>query len=199
MTRLRRWLGTSKDRKAFRERVSEALAVCPRDQIRQRALLALLGGDFGAAAKLLAAAPGLGWSGDDHPGHVLFPLFVSLLGDEPLARVDFHALDDFEIPEGLPGTPKLATPGMAKLVEWAGLRAPTDAKVRAAVLRAMRQAAEKRIAGVTEKQRRRHYAHAASLAIACRRIDRSARTAKWFADVRAEYRRFPALQRELGI
>lgn len=35
--------------------------------------------DFAAAAKLLAAAPGLGWSAGYHPGHLLFPLFVSLL------------------------------------------------------------------------------------------------------------------------
>lgn len=198
MARLRRWLGSSKSRKTLRERVSEALAVCPRDQIRQIALLTLLGGNFEAAAKLLAAAPGLGWSSDDHPGHVLFPLFVSLLGDEPLEVDESDVVDDFDVAGAL-GDGRLATPAVAELVELAGLRAPDDAKVRAAVLVAMRQSAEKRIAGVTGKQRRRHYAHAASLALACRRIDGSAGTAKWFADIQAEYRRYPALQRELGV
>jgi len=30
--------------------------------------------DFEAAAKLLASAPGLGWSDGEHPGHLLFPI-----------------------------------------------------------------------------------------------------------------------------
>jgi hypothetical protein len=63
---------------------------------------------------------------------------------------------------------------------------------------AMRKAAEKRIAGVTEKKRRRYYGHAASLALVCAQLDRTADGMQWFADIRDEYRRYPALQRELG-
>jgi len=37
-------------------------------------------GEFEAAAKLLASAPGLGWSDSEHPGHMLFHVFCQLLG-----------------------------------------------------------------------------------------------------------------------
>jgi hypothetical protein len=62
----------------------------------------------------------------------------------------------------------------------------------------MHKAAEKRIKGVTENKRRRHYGHAASLALACAQIDNSTETTEWLANIRDEYRRYPALQRELG-
>jgi hypothetical protein len=41
-----------------------------------------------AAAKLLAEAPGLGCSSADHPGHLLFPLFCTLLGGGELVGLD---------------------------------------------------------------------------------------------------------------
>ena len=54
------------------------------------------------------------------------------------------------------------------------------------------------VAGVTENKRRRHYGHAASLALACAQVDGSTSGTKWLEGIRDEYRRYPALQRELG-
>ena len=65
------------------------------------------------------------------------------------------------------------------------------------MIKAMRKAAEKRIAGVTENKRRRHYRHAADLVLACARIEDSAETTRWLTAIRDGYRRYPALQREL--
>lgn len=197
MVRLRRWLGSSNTRKVLLGRVSEALAAVPKQADRQRSLLHVLSGDFTEAAKLLASATGLGWSSGDHPGHLLFPLFVSLLGgielpDEPARDYDeLSLLSDRD-------QPRLATPEVAALIRLAGIQAPTDPATRAAVIKSMRTAAEERIAGVTENKRRRHYGHAASLALACAQVDGSTTGTKWLEGIRNEYRRYPALQRELG-
>ncbi len=197
MVRLRRWLGSSNTRKVLLGRVSEALAAVPKQAHRQRSLVHVLSGNFTEAAKLLASAKGLGWSSGDHPGHLLFPLFISLLGgielpDEPARDYDeLSLLSDRD-------EPRLDTPEVADLIRLAGIQAPTERARRAAVIKAMRAAAEKRIAGVTENKRRRHYGHAASLALACAQVDSSTMGTKWLEDIRDEYRRYPALQRELG-
>lgn len=65
------------------------------------------------------------------------------------------------------------------------------------MLSAMRKAAEKRIASVIEEKRRRHYAHAAELAVTYLRIDPTAGSA-WMTNIRRKYNRYPALQRELA-
>ena len=195
--RLRRWLGSSRHKKALRQRVADALSACPKQANRQRALLHYLLGDLAAAAKLLAGAPGLGWSDADHPGHLLFPLFCSLLGDVALSigvDCDFDELDSMSARD----EQGLDTPEVAVLVQLAGVAAPTDSRTRTAVLKAMRKAAEKRIEGVTENKRRRHYGHAASLALARAQVDASPETAAWLAAIRDEYRRYPALQREFA-
>ena len=62
----------------------------------------------------------------------------------------------------------------------------------------MRIAAEKRIAGVTANKRRRLYGHAAALALACAQVDGSTTGTNWLEEIRKEYRRYPALQREFG-
>jgi hypothetical protein len=85
---------------------------------------------------------------------------------------------------------------VADLNRLAGNQPPTDPPTRAAVIKTLRAAAEKRIAGVTENKRRRHYDHAAALALACAEVDGGG--AKWLEGIRDEYRRYPALQRELG-
>ena len=72
-----------------------------------------------------------------------------------------------------------------------------DASTTEAALDAM-DAHGLRIAGVTENNRRRHYCHAASLALACAQVDSSTAGTKWLEGIRDEYRRHPALQRELG-
>jgi len=71
-----------------------------------------------------------------------------------------------------------------------------DPTVRETLIAAMRRAAEQHIAGVTKNSRRRHYGHAASLALTCARVDRSVEAAAWLVAVRQSYRRCPALQRE---
>ena len=197
MVRLRRWLGSSRTKKVLRERAAEALSACPKKAHRQRALLQVLAGDFAAAAKILAAAPGLGWSNPDHPGHLLFPLFVSLLSEVGFpgeTTSDYDESDVFLDRD----EPRLRTPKVVDLLELANVAGPDDTDIRVAVMRAMRKAAEKRIAGITANKRRRHYRHAASLALACAQIDESAETAGWLATIRDRYRRYSALQRELS-
>ena len=194
--RLRRWLGSSTTTKVFRKRVAEALSVCPPGARRQRALLHVLAGDVAAAVNLLAAAPGLGWSDEEHPGHLLFPLVAHLVGGVDMPKEAARDRDDFRLPDG--DEPHLRTPDIAALLELANVAAPSNATTRAAVMKAMRKAAEKRIAGVTEHKRRRHYGHAASLALACADMDGSVETANWLAALVDTYRRYPALQRALG-
>jgi hypothetical protein len=197
MVRLRRWLGSSKTEKTLWQRAVDALDACPKQAHRQQALLHVLTGDLEAAAKLLNTAPGLGWSGVEHPGHLLFPLFCSLLADVELPSEEARDFDELSLMFDR-DEPRLETPEVSALLKLANVAAPTDNKTRAAVLKAMRKAAEKRIAGVTENKRRRHYRHAASLALTCAQIDSSAETALWLSSIRDEYRRYPALQRELG-
>jgi hypothetical protein len=85
MLRLRRWLGSAGSKATLRKRASEALLACPKQAARQRAFLHVLQGEIEPAAKLLAAAPGLGWSNGEHPGHLLFRLFTRLLGGKKQA------------------------------------------------------------------------------------------------------------------
>ena len=93
---------------------------------------------------------------------------------------------------------RLDTPEVSVLVLLADVAAPTDSRARTAVLKAMRKAAEKRIEGVTENKRRRHYGHAASLALLCAQVDATPEAAAWLAAIRDRYRRYPALQGELA-
>jgi hypothetical protein len=197
MVRLRRWLGSSTSKKVLLGRAREALAGIPKRAHRQRALLQLLDGDFTAAAKLLASAKGLGWSSGDHPGHLLFPRFVGLLGGIELPGEPARDHDDLSLLADR-DEHRLTTPEVAELIDLAGVRAPRDAATRGAIIKAMRTAAEKRIAGVTENKRRRHYGHAASLALACAEVDSSGESTKWLEGIREEFRRYSALQRELG-
>lgn len=59
----------------------------PKTAGRQLGLLRLLAGDIRAAADLLSQAPGLGWSSEEHPGHVLSPSFALLLAPRTSRRV----------------------------------------------------------------------------------------------------------------
>jgi hypothetical protein len=94
--------------------------------------------------------------------------------------------------------PRLASPEVDGILKVAGVAGPKNAKTRTAVLKTMRKAAEKRIAGVIKNKRRRYYGHAASLAKACVAVDPTPETAAWMATIRNTYRRYPALQRELA-
>lgn len=206
MLRLRCWLGAAGGKAAVRKRAAEALEACPKQARRQRAFLNVVLGHFEPAAKLLGAAPGLGWSGREHPGHLIFSLFQTLLGGEgvyfarsagelPHGDMDF---DEFELAAAERDGPRLAAPEIGEILERAGIGGISDAAARDVMLEAMRKAAEHRVAGVTAKQRRRHYGHAASLVAICAALDPSSpATARWVARVRDEHRRYPALRAEL--
>ena len=176
-------------------RATAALGDCPKQAHRQRALICLLHGDFKPAAKLLVSAQGLGWSSEDHPGHLLFPVFVSMLGGVDLPTEPARNYDDLSLFSDR-DEHRLATLEVAEVIARAGTAAPIDAPTRMAIIKAMRKASEKRVAGVTEKKRRRHYGHAASLALACAQVDGSPEAAAWLVGLRSKYRRYSALQRE---
>lgn len=205
MARLRRWLGSSITKVTLGKRIGEALEACPKQATRQRALLHVLSHDFAPAAKLLASAPGLGWSNGEHPGHLLFPLFALLLGgSHKPARRDLEAmshrgvdLDELEAMTVAPEEPRLATPETDALLALTGVASISDVTSRRAVLAAMKKSAESRVAGVTEQKRRRHYGHAAELVATCVACDKTGETTRWAAALQAEYRRFPALRDEL--
>jgi hypothetical protein len=203
MLRLRRWIGSAGSEAAVRKRTKLALDACPKRADRQRAFLLVLQGDFEAAAKLLEAAPGLGWSDGEHPGHLLFPLFASLLDPtwkppSPSAEILSHGGMDLEL-VWVPGDadePRLAAPEVEEI--WRGAGVDTiPVAARSAVVFAMRKAVERRLAGVTDQKRRRQYGHAAELVAVCVGCDRSPETARWAASLGSEHRRFPALRAEL--
>ncbi|MDP3273891.1 MAG: hypothetical protein Q8Q09_01765 [Deltaproteobacteria bacterium] len=205
MSRLRRWLGSSSTQEALGKRVREALETCPKQAARQRALLHVLSHDFAPAAKLLASAPGLGWSSGEHPGHLLFPLFARLLGgSQKPTRQDedtmFHharVLDEIDVMTADPETPRLTTPAVDALLEAMGVTSISEVAARATVLAAMKQAAQRRVAGVTEQKRRSQYGHAAELVATCVASDKTGETTRWAVGLEAEYKRFPSLRREL--
>jgi len=197
-----RWLP---GKAALENRAVAALAACPERAARQRALLHLLGHDFAAAAKLLASAPGLGWSDGEHPGHLLFPVFARLLGaPKRTTRQDIdptvHRGMDLEELEAIadPVKPRLITPEVEGLLEVVGVDRISGAASRATVFAVMKNAAERRTAGVTERKRRQHYGHAAELVATCVACDKTGETARWAAAPQATYRRFPALRDELA-
>jgi hypothetical protein len=205
MLRLRRWLGSAGSKATLRKRASEALLACPKQAARQRAFLHSLQGEIEPAAKLLAAAPGLGWSNGEHPGHLLFPVFTRLLGGKKKATSQRTALmghrgmdiEELEAMSADENEPRLAAPEVDPLLELAGVSSIPSPETRSAVVAAMRTAAKSRLAGVTEQKRRRHYGHAAELVGVCVSCDPSADTARWVAALRTEHKRFPALRAEL--
>lgn len=199
MLRLRRWLGSAQGRAALRRRAAAALEACPARAARQRAFLHLIRGEFDSSAELLSAAPGLGWTDGEHPGHLLFALFALLLGVTPSlsSPAAGRLLADPELFVVGAVAPVLAAPGAEELLQVAGIESIVSAPSRRSVLAAMRAAAERRLAGLTGQKRRRHYGHAADLVAVCLRCDPSPETQGWVTMLETEHRRFPALRREL--
>jgi hypothetical protein len=184
----------------LRERVAAALETCPKQAARQRALLHVLLDDVGAAAKLLASAPGIGWSNGEHPGHLVFPLFTSLLTKDVLDSSKARDLDELSSLIHR-DEPRLVTPEIAGLIAMADVAVPDNGTARTGMVAAMRKAAEKRIEGVIENKRRRHYEHAAALALTCARIDPEESTT-WLANIcrsTANTRRFSASSAPAGV
>ena len=75
------------------------------------------------------------------------------------------------------------------------------------MLEGMRSAATRRTEGVLANKRRRHYGHAAMLIACClelasivgqkEAVSAMSAMSEWVAELRREYKRFPAFQREL--
>jgi len=206
MLRLRRWLGMANTTRDLKDLATRALRSCPDASHRQSGLLLVLIGDFESAAGLLATAPGLGWSGWEHPGHLLFPLFVQLLAREGSRspeeveatrqlwlesheRVRLTTVDD---------KLRVRAPEIGGLLARAGIGGTRDARDRRILLEAMRLAAEARVAGVTGNARRRHYGHAAQLVADCAAIEATDEARAWVEQLMSDYRRYPALQREFA-
>jgi hypothetical protein len=163
-----------------------------------------------AAAKLLAEAPGLGWSSADHPGHVLFPVFAILLADGTsrkvsatlLANLESTCLDPVEMlrRDGAETKPALTMPLIGTLIDDVRPELTLERTDRDAMLDAMRAAAEKRVEAILGDSRRRHYGHAAMLVASCLALaprNREEATSAWIAQLRAAHSRRHAFKEEL--
>ena len=196
LLRLCRWLGNANSRAVLTRRVTASAAACPPDAHRQLAFLRVLEGDLGAAATYLAAAPGLGWSDREHPGHLIFPIFCRLLGEAALShevrrfgldedyRYDETFARDGSITDEEVEAPRLKNPTATDVLSMTPVTPVKDESVRAAMLKSMRAAAEKRLDGVTKNKRRNWYEHAALLATACAAVDTCEVSHGWLADIR---------------
>lgn len=211
LPRLLRWIASDGHTVAtVRAKAKKALTRCPKTAGRQVGLLRVLVGDLGAAADLLSKAPGLGWSSEDHPGHLVFPLFAVLLanatarkvGDALLAELESTGRDLLaDIPnEDVDGKPKLATPSIVGLIQDACPSITMTDANRDVAITAMRVAAERRVEGILGNSRRRHYGHAALLIASCLAFapkGREAELSMWVADLRQQYARRSAFRQEL--
>ncbi len=204
LLRLIRWLGTSKSKATTKKRAKQALKACPKKALRQKAFLNFILSDFAASGKLLGNAAGLGWSDSEHPGHLIFPLFYKQLGgNDTIFESGYRtistrelSLDEMELMTSDRDEPSLKTPTIDEVLSLAGIVGDVDESSRKTMLGAMKKAAKKRVAGVTGKGRRKYYGHAAQLVAACVAVDTTSQTAKWMTGLRADYRRYPALQSE---
>ncbi|MGH9141184.1 MAG: hypothetical protein ACRD3J_15270 [Thermoanaerobaculia bacterium] len=191
-------------------KAKKALARCPKTAGRQLGLLRLLRGGVSAAADLLSQAPGLGWSSDDHPGHVLFPSFAILLAnraprrmsDALLANVESTCRDPLAAlsPDDVEGRPRLSTPSIVALIQDVSSSMALADVDRNAMTDAMRIAAEKRVEGILGNSRRRHYGHAAMLVGQCVAVAPAARRkdlSAWLMGLRQTYSRRHAFRQEL--
>lgn len=214
MVRLLRWLGAcTPEAGTVVKRAKLAIKQCPPKAAQQLGLLHVLSGDAQAAATLLAKAPGLGWSSDDHPGHLLFPAFAGLLAEGTGAKLapellaglretPWGAADlcwDDEDEEEAP--PKLDAPSILELIESVCSEKSLDSQGRLAMLKAMRTATTKRAEGILANKRRRHYGHVAALIACCLEVSpvvgEQDSIAVWIDGLRRKYSRFYAFQGEL--
>ena len=164
-----------------------------------------------SAAKILVKAAGLGWSSEDHPGHVLFPACAGLLAEGIRATLSaelFAGLKetprdpvDIDLDSADARPPKLVTPSIAELIVVAHPGSKIDAKGREVTLAAMRAAALRRVEGILSHKRRHHYGHAATLVACCLEVasavGKRKEVADWVDGVRKKYSRFYAFQQEL--
>ena len=212
LTRLLRWLTSGGCTVAtLRVKAKKALTRCPKNAGRQVGLLHVLVGDLGAAATLLSKASGLGWSSEDHPGHVVFPLLAILLAngttgtvsDALLAQLESGGHDPMEavVDDSAEQKPRLATPSIVAMIQNVRPSLEVTDADRDVSINAMRTAAAKRVEGILGNSRRRHYGHAALLVASCLAFApkrREAELSKWYAELRQQYARRSAFRQELA-
>lgn len=212
LPRLLRWLAPENTpAEAIRARAKAALEDPPTKAPSLLGLLHVLGGDVKRAAKLLADAPGLGWSDAAHPGHVLFPAFALLLGEGSKGSATSKSIATLASPPHEPfdlafdlgddaapvqRSRAIAAPTVHAVLRRAEAAKRIGAAQRDELLHAMRRAAKARLDGVTGQKRRRHYGHAASLIACVEELGGPTATA-WVEGLRKETSRFYAFQEEL--
>ncbi len=213
MARLLRWLGSDGGSTPLSGRVRAALESTPANEERQRALLHVLAGDLAAAANLLATAPGLGWSAEQHPGPLLVPLFRAILAgegrsgpkrgprgdgrDREAAPDDLHGFVESYGQDRANPQAHVEASALRDLVLLAGVGGEPGTADRAVLLASMQGAAERRLAAVTGHKRRRHYDAAAELVGAVVACDPAPAVAGWAALLCETYRGHPALRAAL--
>lgn len=152
----------------------------------------------------------MGWSSQDHPGHLVFPLLAVLLANGTARKVSDTLLAELESTgrdvlaafsdEDTDAKPTLATPSIVALIGAARPSFKMADADRDVAITAMRVAAEKRVDGILGHSRRQHYGHAALLVAACMAFapkGRAAELSKWVADLRQQYSRRSAFREEL--
>ena len=204
--RLLRVLGGANNAAEMCTFAQEALALCPVAANKERALLHLLRHEIEPAAVLLGEAAGLGWSGEEHPGYLLFHQFCLSLGYDtaelllPVERV--HDWRDFIVDPGrsrfTDPAEDLPVPELPELLNLSGGFALLSDEDRSVILQALRQAAERRLAEVASRKCRRLYAQAATLVTLCVLFDPGSESEEWLSSIRQRYRRFSALQAEFN-
>jgi hypothetical protein len=119
----------------------------------------------------------------------------------PWADPNGARTQDWEDTPGQKQKPPLATPTIAELIDLSASKNTVDIRSRRAMLDAISIAADKRTEGVTGHRRRRHYGHAAMLAVCCFELGSIYSTpptiAKWFTNLRQRYSRYPAFRKHL--
>jgi hypothetical protein len=207
---LRRLVTEDRSPTALREKARKIVSRCPKTAGRQLGLLRLLAGDISAAVDLLSQAPGLGWSSDEHPGHVLFPSFAVLLAHRTSRRVSDTLLADLESTcrapfealssDDVERRPKLGTPSIAALIQDVSSTITFVEEDLKSMVDSMCVAAERRVEGILGSSRRRHYGHAAMLVASCAALapaDRHRDLSAWMVGFHNRYPRRHAFREEL--
>ena len=209
LTRLVRLLGSGDVTKnAIRRRIPAILKKCPKKAHDQLALLYLLSGRPGDAARLLTRAPGLGWSLDNHPGHIVFRSFAGLLARDERDEISLAVFEELsEIPWSLdvdsPGNElRFSTPSVHDLVFATRSGNKLKRADRAIMLASMQTATEHRLRAILGEKHRRYYDQVAMFMACCvelaPQVGRENEFQNWFLEIKREFSRFSAFQQELG-
>jgi hypothetical protein len=212
LARLLRWLVTEDRRPTtLRTKARKIVSRCPKRAGRQLGLLRLLGGDISGAADLLSEAPGLGWSSDEHPGHVLLPSFALLLAHRTSRSVPDALLADFDSTcrdpldalslDDVERGAKLGTPSIARLIQGVSSAMTFTEQDLRSMVDSMCVAAEKRVEGILGHSRRRRYGHAATLVASCVALAPAGNgkdLSAWMMGLQQTYSRRHAFREELN-